>query len=204
MSPDAFIQMAFQLAYFRQYKKFCLTYEPAMTRHFRKGRTETVRSCTQESSAWAKSMDTDSFSRNEKLEMFKTACQKHQKNSLDAMYGNGVDRHLFALQVAAQLKKMEVNFLNEAVNEPFMMLTSHIPHSQTPKTDHKKNEFLVTAGGAMPPGSYDGYGISYFPFNDDLLFLHVTSLKDCKGTDTEQLLGGIIKALKDIKNLFDN
>ncbi|KAL7029856.1 hypothetical protein ACKWTF_006398 [Chironomus riparius] len=204
VSPDAFIQMAFQLAYFRQHKKFCLTYEPAMTRLFRKGRTETIRSCTKESSAWSKSMDDKNFNKRERLELFKTACQKHQKLYLDAMYGKGVDRHLFALQVSAQQNKADSNFLNEAVNEPFMMLTSHIPHSQTPKTDHSKNEFLISAGGAMPPGSHKGYGISYFPFNDELLFLHVTSMKNCEKTDTEALLNGIIKALSDIKNLFEN
>ena len=57
LSPDAYIQMALQLAYYRDAGKFCLTYEASMTRLFREGRTETVRSCTMESSAWARSMD---------------------------------------------------------------------------------------------------------------------------------------------------
>lgn len=36
--------------------KFSLTYEASMTRLFREGRTETVRPCTIESSAWVKAM----------------------------------------------------------------------------------------------------------------------------------------------------
>ena len=60
LSPDAYIQMALQLAYFRDAGKFCLTYEASMTRLFREGRTETVRSCTTHSSAWARSMDDQS------------------------------------------------------------------------------------------------------------------------------------------------
>lgn len=36
--------------------KFCLTYEASMTRLFREGRTETVRSCTSESCAFVRSM----------------------------------------------------------------------------------------------------------------------------------------------------
>lgn len=56
VSPDAYIQMALQLAYFRDAGRFCLTYEASMTRLFREGRTETVRSCTLESSAWVRSM----------------------------------------------------------------------------------------------------------------------------------------------------
>ncbi len=57
LSPDAYIQMALQLAYFREAARFCLTYEACMTRLFRDGRTETVRPCTLESAAWAKAMD---------------------------------------------------------------------------------------------------------------------------------------------------
>lgn len=56
VSPDAFIQMVLQLSYYRDAGRFCLTYEASMTRLFREGRTETVRSCTIESSAWVKSM----------------------------------------------------------------------------------------------------------------------------------------------------
>lgn len=57
LSPDAFIQMALQLAYFRDAGRFSLTYEASMTRLFREGRTETVRPCTIESAAWVKSME---------------------------------------------------------------------------------------------------------------------------------------------------
>lgn len=38
-------------------KKFCLTYESSMTRLFREGRTETVRSCTVESCDFVRAMD---------------------------------------------------------------------------------------------------------------------------------------------------
>lgn len=57
MSPDAYIQMALQLAYYRDAGKFNLTYEASMTRLFREGRTETVRPCTIESAAWVEAME---------------------------------------------------------------------------------------------------------------------------------------------------
>lgn len=57
ISPDAFIQMALQLAYYRDANRFSLTYEASMTRLFREGRTETVRPCTIESAAWVKAME---------------------------------------------------------------------------------------------------------------------------------------------------
>lgn len=36
--------------------KFCLTYEASMTRLFREGRTETVRSCTVQTCAFVRAM----------------------------------------------------------------------------------------------------------------------------------------------------
>lgn len=60
LSPDAYIQMALQLAYYRDAGRFSLTYEASMTRLFREGRTETVRPCTIESAAWVKSMGDES------------------------------------------------------------------------------------------------------------------------------------------------
>nr|XP_015208816.1 PREDICTED: carnitine O-palmitoyltransferase 1, liver isoform-like [Lepisosteus oculatus] len=57
ISPDAFIQLALQLAHYRDKGKFCLTYEASMTRLFKEGRTETVRSCTTESSAFVTALE---------------------------------------------------------------------------------------------------------------------------------------------------
>lgn len=37
--------------------KFCLTYEASMTRLFREGRTETVRSCTVQSCKFVQAME---------------------------------------------------------------------------------------------------------------------------------------------------
>lgn len=62
LSPDAYIQMALQLAYYRDAGRFSLTYEASMTRLFREGRTETVRPCTIESAAWVKSMQDNEIS----------------------------------------------------------------------------------------------------------------------------------------------
>lgn len=55
-SPDAYAQMALQLAYYNDIGKFNLTYEASMTRMFKEGRTETVRACSIESREWVLSM----------------------------------------------------------------------------------------------------------------------------------------------------
>ena len=56
VSPDAFVQLALQLANYRDQGSFSLTYEASMTRLFREGRTETVRSCTNEMAAFVKAI----------------------------------------------------------------------------------------------------------------------------------------------------
>jgi carnitine O-acetyltransferase len=56
VSPDAFAQMAIQLAYFKMYGVSRATYESAGVRKYRHGRTETGRSVSVESVAWVKAM----------------------------------------------------------------------------------------------------------------------------------------------------
>jgi len=56
VSPDAYVQMALQLAYVRDAGEFALTYESSMTRLFLHGRTETVRPVTMASAAFVKAM----------------------------------------------------------------------------------------------------------------------------------------------------
>jgi carnitine O-acetyltransferase len=48
-SPDAFVQMAFQAAYYGLYGRVESTYEPAMTKSFNHGRTEAIRTVQPES-----------------------------------------------------------------------------------------------------------------------------------------------------------
>lgn len=60
-SPDAYIQMALQLAWYRTRREFTATYETVLTRVFRHGRTETLRTFTNESRAWVLAMDIDQW-----------------------------------------------------------------------------------------------------------------------------------------------
>ena len=56
LSPDAFIQMALQLAWYRMRGEFTATYETALTRLFKHGRTETIRTLSTDSRAWVLAM----------------------------------------------------------------------------------------------------------------------------------------------------
>ena len=54
VSPDGFLQMSFQLAYYRLYGKTVSTYESASTAAFKHGRTECIRSASLDSQKFTK------------------------------------------------------------------------------------------------------------------------------------------------------
>jgi carnitine O-acetyltransferase len=58
-SPDSYMQMALQLAWFRLHKKVTPVYESSSTRGFFEARTETGRSLSSESKAFVESFDND-------------------------------------------------------------------------------------------------------------------------------------------------
>jgi hypothetical protein len=106
LSPDAFIQMAMQLAHLRLHKKVVLTYESSHTRRFWHGRTEAVRSCSLQSTAFAKAMDTfASDDRDSKKYLLQQACEAHVNTIKQNMAGQGFDRHMLMLKVISNMLK---------------------------------------------------------------------------------------------------
>ncbi|TFJ96940.1 Carnitine O-palmitoyltransferase 1, liver isoform [Platysternon megacephalum] len=93
--------------------KFCLTYEAAMTRLFREGRTETVRSCSIESCSFVRAMTDSAQSAAQRLALFRVAAAKHQALYRRAMTGAGIDRHLFCLYVVSKYLGVDSPFLRE-------------------------------------------------------------------------------------------
>lgn len=202
ISPDAFIQMALQLAYYRDAGRFRLTYEASMTRLFREGRTETVRPCTIESSAWVKAMHNASVSSTDRIQLLRAACKQHQSGYQDAMCGKGIDRHLFCLYVVSKYLEVDSPFLNEVLSEPWRLSTSQTPHGQTSKLDLTKNPDCISAGGGFGPVADDGYGVSYIVAGEGLIFFHISSKKSSNETDSSRFSQQIFKALDDMRKLF--
>ncbi|XP_044734415.1 carnitine O-palmitoyltransferase 1, liver isoform isoform X2 [Chrysoperla carnea] len=202
VSPDAYIQMALQLAYYRDAGKFSLTYEASMTRLFREGRTETVRPCTIESSEWVKAMQDPNSNTEERIELLNKACLQHQKGYQDAMCGKGIDRHLFCLYVVSKYLEVDSPFLKEVLSEPWRLSTSQTPHGQTDKMDLKKYPNCISAGGGFGPVADDGYGVSYIIAGEDILFFHISNKISSPQTDCHRFAKNIEKALADMKTLF--
>ncbi|XP_026294633.1 carnitine O-palmitoyltransferase 1, liver isoform isoform X2 [Apis mellifera] len=202
MSPDAYIQMALQLAYFRDAGKFNLTYEASMTRLFREGRTETVRPCTIESTNWVKAMENKDANIEIKYKLLMTAAKQHQKGYQDAMCGKGIDRHLFCLYVVSKYLEVDSPFLKEVLSEPWKLSTSQTPHGQTSLINLKKYPNCISAGGGFGPVADDGYGVSYIIAGEDLIFFHISCKRSSPQTNAARFAKQIEKALADMKILF--
>lgn len=97
-SPDAFVQMAFQATYYELYGRLAPSYEPAMTKAFLRGRTETIRTAQPHTLAFVKAWYDAGVSTQDKLMELRKACVGHVKLSKEAASGYGFDRHLYALK----------------------------------------------------------------------------------------------------------
>ncbi|XP_064355550.1 carnitine O-palmitoyltransferase 1, muscle isoform isoform X2 [Dromaius novaehollandiae] len=202
-SPDAFIQLSLQLAHFRDKGCFCLTYEASMTRLFRQGRTETVRSCTAESTAFVRSMADARQSRAERKRLFTLAADKHQHMCRMAMTGAGIDRHLFCLYVVSRYLGVRSPFLAQVLAEPWRLSTSQTPQQQLKMFDLDKHPDHVSTGGGFGPVADDGYGVSYIIAGENLITFHVSSKHSSAETDSKRFAGHIRQAMLDIAELFD-
>lgn len=82
-SPDSWIQLAINLAYYRVHGESGGCYESASTRKFAYGRTETIRSA---------STDVTNFCKNPSTETLKAAINSHKMIVKDSLNGQGIDR----------------------------------------------------------------------------------------------------------------
>uniref|UniRef100_A0A2K5ZFV5 Carnitine O-palmitoyltransferase 1, muscle isoform n=1 Tax=Mandrillus leucophaeus TaxID=9568 RepID=A0A2K5ZFV5_MANLE len=201
-SPDAFVQIALQLAHFRDRGKFCLTYEASMTRMFREGRTETVRSCTSESTAFVQAMVEKSHVKADLRDLFQKAAKKHQNMYRLAMTGAGIDRHLFCLYLVSKYLGVSSPFLAEVLSEPWRLSTSQIPQSQIRMFDPEQHPNHLGAGGGFGPVADDGYGVSYMIAGENTIFFHISSKFSSSETNAQRFGNHIRQALLDLADLF--
>ncbi|XP_045148564.1 carnitine O-palmitoyltransferase 1, brain isoform [Echinops telfairi] len=202
LSPDSFIQMALQLAHFRDRGQFCLTYESAMTRLFLEGRTETVRSCTREACDFVRAMEDSGKTGPQRLALFRLAVDKHQALMKAAMSGQGVDRHLFALYIVSRFLHLQSPFLAQVHSEQWQLATSQIPVQQRHLFDTHNYPDYVSSGGGFGPADDHGYGVSYIFMGADAIAFHISSKKSSTKTDSHRLGQHIENALLEVGSLF--
>lgn len=178
-SPDAYVQMLIQLAYFKMYGKNRPTYESASTRKFQEGRTETTRTVSDDSVAFCKAHHDPSVPREEVVKIFRTALANHTKYTLDASDGRGVDRHLFGL------KKL----LRDGEKTPALYEDPAYAYSSSWYISSSQLSSEYFNGYGWSQVIDDGFGIAYminedryvlfpFPFFG-YIYMYGTSANDC-------------------------
>lgn len=193
LSPDAFIQVALQLAYYRMYQMCCSTYESASLRMFKLGRTGAIRSTTTESLQFTQAMDDPTKHNSEKAMLLEKAIKVHRENTRMTIHGQGIDRHLLGLRMVAieDLTSLPDIFMDTsfAVASHFNLFTSQVGS----KTD------CVMCFGPMVP---DGYGVCYNPMDNHINFA-VTAFNSCEETNATKLSRFLKDALLDMKTLME-
>eukprot|EP01065_Artemidia_motanka_P048610 TRINITY_DN7863_c0_g1_i1.p1 TRINITY_DN7863_c0_g1~~TRINITY_DN7863_c0_g1_i1.p1 ORF type:complete len:648 (+),score=254.64 TRINITY_DN7863_c0_g1_i1:83-1945(+) len=99
VSPDAFAQMAYQLAYTRMTGQRAPTYESCSVRSYLHGRTETIRSCHMPGCDFVDAMRDSSKSPKEQYKLLQAAAAHQGMYSRKAASAEGCDRHLLGLKL---------------------------------------------------------------------------------------------------------
>lgn len=178
-SPDAFVQVAMQLATYRLWGQQGGTYEATQVRPFLHGRTETTRSVSLESAAFVRRLglrpaldEHDASVRKEKLQLLQDAVTAHVKFIGQAAQAQGVDRHFFGLSLLVQEGEKAPDLYSDPVfirSKRWRVSTSHLTH---PKFDG-------WGYGQVVP---DGVGLAYSIHPRHCVF-NITALKKTGWTD---------------------
>mmetsp|Transcript_12067 Transcript_12067/g.16404 ORF Transcript_12067/g.16404 Transcript_12067/m.16404 type:complete len:251 (+) Transcript_12067:1-753(+) len=196
VSPDAAVQMAYQVAFYEIHGHMAPVYESCATRRFFHGRTETIRSLTPESAALAKAVvEGDTSSGMSKLELLRAAAATHSTVSRDAAAGMGSDRHLMVLNYIANRDdpdNLPALFKNPAFAASKNWLLSTSNATSTPFID------LFGFG----PVASNGYGCGYLIGNDSVT-VNITSFKNTASIGSKTLHDAIEAILLEFKSIAD-
>ncbi|XP_058478002.1 choline O-acetyltransferase-like [Solea solea] len=193
MSPDAFIQVALQLAFFKCRGRLVPTYESASTRRFQQGRVDNIRSATLQALAFVKSMTDErvTFTDSEKMKRLKDALIAQTDYTIAAITGMAIDNHLLGLLRISKELKMEKPdiFCDETyvASNRFILSTSQVPTTV---------EMFCCYGPVVP----NGYGACYDPQSHHILFC-VSSFWENTETSSAVFVKALNEGLLEIRDL---
>ncbi|CAA7266960.1 unnamed protein product [Cyclocybe aegerita] len=188
-SPDGFIQMAMQLAWYRTRGEFTATYETVLTRMFKHGRTETLRTFSRECRLWVLSMVNPQATDSERFNLLREAVASHSRRTREAMTGRGIDRHLLGLQLLLR----PLNGESAALFEDELFERS----SQWKLSTSGLSAGLLFKGTGFGAAYEDGYGINYLAAPDRFKF-GIEAKFSSSLTSVQLFKDAIVAALEDM------
>ncbi|XP_063838856.1 carnitine O-acetyltransferase isoform X2 [Ostrinia nubilalis] len=192
MSPDSYLQMAMQYAFYRLHQTPGAHYESAATRMYVGGRTETIRSCSIESIEFAKTMLNAQSSPKEKIQAMKNAINAHKNYTVQALQGYGVDRHLLGLKLTALENGIEVPKL---YSDAGYIKSAHMRIS-TSQVACKCDGFMCYG-----PLVANGYATCYNPRDNDVNFA-TSSFASNTETDCSKYRTALEQSLQDMHDVL--
>lgn len=193
VSPDAFVQIALQLAFYRAHGKIGNSYESGSLRKFQLGRTEIIRSSTAEAVEFLESMLNDgSIPNSDKADLLMKAINAHRSYTVRVLNCESFDRHLLGLKLIALENGIDLPDLYKDV--AFQRACHYyISSSQV----SSKFESVSAFGPAVD----DGYGACY-NITEKKILISLSSFKSCSTTNAKIFGGFIQNALLDCQNLL--
>ncbi|XP_065345556.1 carnitine O-acetyltransferase-like isoform X1 [Cloeon dipterum] len=193
LSPDSYVQMGIQYAFFRLHNVPGAHYESAATRRFIHGRTETIRSCSSESVKFAQTMLNGAASANEKAATLRNAIKAHKDYATLALAGEGVDRHLLGLRLIAAENGIELPDLFKDV--------------AFTRSTHMRLSTSQVAGRAESHMCYgplvtDGYACCYNPRSNDMIF-GTSAHNSCPETSARKFAAALEESFTDMQRVLN-
>jgi len=191
-SPDAYIQMVMQLAYRRMHGHGTPTYETASTRLFLHGRTDVIRTYSEDSQRWVEAVVAGKHDSKELYELLTKAIAAHNLFTREASTGKGFDRHLLGLRLCKREGEDHDLFKDPlfAESQQWKLSTSGLSAG---------DRFYGTGFGATDP---DGYGINYLAGAKVIKF-GVESKWSSTKTSTHRFRLAIVDAMRDMRKICE-
>ncbi|XP_030371641.1 choline O-acetyltransferase, partial [Scaptodrosophila lebanonensis] len=217
VSPDVYIQLSLQLAYYKLYGHLVATYESASTRRFLQGRVDCIRAASTEALEWAKAMcqgegpnvplesdreDEDDgrkvkfsiYSKEHLRELFRCAVARQTEVMVQNILGHGIDIPLLGLREASieVTGEMHELFNDESykISQCFLLSTSQVACS---------TDSFMGYGPVTPRG----YGCSYNPHPDQIVFC-VSAFYSCEDTSASRYAKSLQDSLDIMRDLLEN
>ncbi len=108
VSPDAFVQVAYQLAHRRAKGHVGATYESIATRQYRYGRTEAMRVVTPEMVTFTDTMEDPSTDTATRRAAFHAAARAHVTRAKESQAGQVPEQHLWELELIQRRRGTEL------------------------------------------------------------------------------------------------
>lgn len=192
--PEAFVQCAIHLAYYRLHGKMAPAYVTASTRRFHNGRTETCRSCYPEMLEFVSSMTEAKTANQVQLyQLLRKSVNKFQNVMDEASQARGCDRHLLGLYLTAILKGEKIPELFE--DELVQRTNNYILSTSC-------SGYWNVCGG-VPPLVEEGYGC-FYGIEDEAITFCCTAYNSCPETDINAFYDSLEKSLKDMQKILLN